>query len=508
MLNGNLPCTPFDRWQAANDEIGAVFERTLVDILNPSCPSGATPSAGWRGGRAIRKPRSSRPSGSSRRRSRTGCARCSAASTGGISCDSGSDATGLDAHWQPHVNGNTATLQAQGLGHRPAARPHDLRRPAVTWSAPLVQSGPLSEDAPLTVDYLNVIRSVTLEQLRNEQYTVSVPERPLLYALTCHAALPTYVDTAVGILATRGMIEATAARDVELVQVTGDAEHDALRAAQRGGPRSHRPGPTAVLHRPAGCPAARRSSSTSAPSTPPSTTSQPRPPPSSKGCSPRRSTPPVTDSTRGLRRSRPSASPPCGRVDQKGLLVGAYGWLENVHPSRPPRPPTPASEPAADPGSGGYLLTPSVDQATAARPAQRVPHPCRRRQRQRVAIDLSSRRVRRELTLLTACATGTRSASCSGDASSATCTTRPAPGDPELDQYVAVAAAPLPARGHHRHRGSGATPTRDVPTAASCTGCGSARRTASASDPVRRQDLPGFGTPEHTAIENTPRRPR
>ena len=81
----------------------------------------------------------------------------------------------------------------------------------------------MSEDAPLTVDYLNVIRNATLDQLRNEQYTVSVPERPLLYALTCHAALRTYVDTAIGILATRGLVEATAVRDVELVQVTGDA---------------------------------------------------------------------------------------------------------------------------------------------------------------------------------------------------------------------------------------------------------------------------------------------
>ena len=84
MPYGILPCTPFDRWQAANDEIEAVFERTLVDILNRVLPF-------WRDavgrvarrGREIRKRRSSRCSGSSRRRSRTECARCSAASTGG-----------------------------------------------------------------------------------------------------------------------------------------------------------------------------------------------------------------------------------------------------------------------------------------------------------------------------------------------------------------------------------------------------------------------------------------
>ena len=38
MPYGILPCTPFDRWQAATDEIEAVFERTLVDILNRVLP--------------------------------------------------------------------------------------------------------------------------------------------------------------------------------------------------------------------------------------------------------------------------------------------------------------------------------------------------------------------------------------------------------------------------------------------------------------------------------------
>ena len=38
MPYGILPCTPYDRWQAANDDIEAVFERALVDILNRLLP--------------------------------------------------------------------------------------------------------------------------------------------------------------------------------------------------------------------------------------------------------------------------------------------------------------------------------------------------------------------------------------------------------------------------------------------------------------------------------------
>ena len=83
--HGILPCTPFDRWQAANDDIEAVFERLLVDILNLVVPfwREAVGRVALRRARAIRKRRSSPCSDSSRRRSPTGCARCSAASTGG-----------------------------------------------------------------------------------------------------------------------------------------------------------------------------------------------------------------------------------------------------------------------------------------------------------------------------------------------------------------------------------------------------------------------------------------
>ena len=110
----------------------------------------------------------------------------------------GSDNTGLGDHWQQHVQGTAATLQAAGfsaidppLGHMIYAGPRSRGQRRSCSPDPCPRT-------PLTVDYLNVIRNATLDQLRNEQYTVSVPERPLLYALTRHAALRTYVDTAIG----------------------------------------------------------------------------------------------------------------------------------------------------------------------------------------------------------------------------------------------------------------------------------------------------------------------
>ena len=413
----------------------------------------------------------------------------------------GSDNTGLGDHWQQHVQGTAATLQAAGfsaidppLGHMIYAGPR------FSWSAPLVQSGPLSEDAPLTVDYLNVIRNATLDQLRNEQYTVSVPERPLLYALTRHAALRTYVDTAIGILATRGLVEATAARDVELVQVTGGAHTTPFEQLNVAVPDLTGQVPLQFF------------------------IAQPDVPPRTELVDVRAfnaaldhlATVPTAELERLLTETLDTAS---HRLDAwitslatkrlaamrsrrpKGLLVGAYGWLENAHPSRPPRPPTPASEPAADPGSGGYLLTPSVDQATAAAVLRSayLTH-ADALNAERVAIDLSSRRVRRALALLDGVRDGYPLGELLGrrferDLHDA----HRAPGDPELDQYVAPLRRLYPLAAT-TDTGVAGDATTDVPTAVVVHGLrlGEAHRVGQI--PFGDQDLPAFGSPEHLAM--------
>ena len=133
MPYGILPCTPFDRWQAANDDIEAVFERTLVDILNRVLPF-------WRDavGRVAR--------------AGTGDPEATIVALLGLQPSSvsygvrsllggiywwnlmrfGSDNTGLDDHWETARPGHGRDAPGRGvLRHRPAARPHDLRRPAV-----------------------------------------------------------------------------------------------------------------------------------------------------------------------------------------------------------------------------------------------------------------------------------------------------------------------------------------------------------------------------------------
>ena len=146
----------------------------------------------------------------------------------------------------------------------------------------------------------------------------------------------------------------------------------------------------------------------------------------------------------------------------KGLLVGAYGWLENVHPSRPPRPPTPATEPAADPGKW-RLPAHAVRRPghRGCRPAQRVPHPCRRCQRRagrgRPQLPAGARRA---LALLDGARPSPRRAAGAPVRARLALHVHRAPGDPELDQYIALLRRlyPLAAttdtvrRGRRHHR--------------------------------------------------------
>ena len=103
----------------------------------------------------------------------------------------------------------------------------------------------------------------------------------------------------------------------------------------------------------------------------------------------------------------------------------------------------------------------------------------------------------------TACATVIPSASCSGAGSSAN-SARRAPvlvGPPGARPIHRAVAAPVPTRRHHRYRASWATPPPTRRPRWSCTGCGSATPTGSGTIPFGDQDLPGFGTPEHTATK-------
>ena len=185
----------------------------------------------------------------------------------------------------------------------------------------------------------------------------------------------------------------------------------------------------------------------------------------------------------------------------QGLLVGAYGWLENVHPSRPPRPPTPASDPAPDPGTGGYLLTPSVDHATAAAVLRSayLTH-ADAGNAERVAVDLSSRRVRRALALLDGVRDGYPLGELLGrrferDLHDA----HRAPADPELDQYVAPLRRLYPLAAT-TDTGVTGDATTDVPTAVVVHGLRLSEAHRAGAIPFGSADLPAPGTPEQTAI--------
>ena len=96
-----------------------------------------------------------------------------------------------------------------------------------------------------------------------------------------------------------------------------------------------------------------------------------RPGQRSSGCCPPRSTPPRTGSTRGSRRSPRGASPSSARPSPTGVVLGGYGWVEQLRPE-PRQRRSPSSRPtnpgrcSPPPDDPGFIVAPSLDQASTA----------------------------------------------------------------------------------------------------------------------------------------------
>lgn len=305
--------------------------------------------------------------------------------------------------WQQHVATSAQVLADAGFPGAAAPRIAGMvfAGPRFTWQSPLVQSAPLSETESLHFDYLTLIRNASHEQLESEEYGVTLPEKPLLYVLARHAALRTYVGTASAILSTRGMAPVEVADD-DLVDIS-------IRRGRKRRPRERLdirlpdltggrtlgewlaqpdlpPVPdvaevtafNAALDHLAGVPTAELERLLT----------------ETIDTASHRFDAWVTSlATKRLARMRTA------RPD--GILLGAYGWLEEVRPTRAPRPPAPDPQGAEVERNAGFLLTPSLDQATAAA----VLHNGYLTHRDAgtetsFAVDLSSRRVRRALTYL------------------------------------------------------------------------------------------------------------
>lgn len=305
--------------------------------------------------------------------------------------------------WNQHVAATAGVLADAGFASTTPPRIAGMvfAGPRFTWQAPLVQSVPLSETEPLAFDYLTLIRNATHEQLETESYGVDLPEKPLLYVLARHAALRTYVDTASAILHRRGMAPLDIADD-DLVDIS-------IRRGRKRRPRERLdirlpdltggrtlgewiaqpdlpPGPdvaevtafNAALEHLAAVPTAELERLLT----------------ETLDTASHRFDAWVTSlATKRLARMR-TAQP-------DGVLLGAYGWLEEVRPTRPHRPHTPDPQGAESERNAGFLLTPSLDHATAAAVLHNgyLTHRVAGSETS-FAVDLSSRRVRRALAYL------------------------------------------------------------------------------------------------------------
>lgn len=116
------------------------------------------------------------------------------------------------------------------------------------------------------------------------------------------------------------------------------------------------------------------------------------------------------------------------RAHAAGLYVGAYGWVEDLRPRTTPRPGT----------AGGFIHAPSAAHATTAAVLRNAHLTRTGPQRDQVAVDLSSRRVRGALELLDAVRQGVPLAAILGF--------RVERGlhDVQLDRYIAPLRAAFP----------------------------------------------------------------
>lgn len=79
---------------------------------------------------------------------------------------------------------------------------------------------PLSETQPLAFDYINWVRTATVDELRNPVFPAGVtPPRALLYLMLRHAALTVYARAAKQILVARNLMPREELREAELVGI-------------------------------------------------------------------------------------------------------------------------------------------------------------------------------------------------------------------------------------------------------------------------------------------------
>jgi hypothetical protein len=286
------------------------------------------------------------------------------------------------------------------------------------WRHPLIQAEPLSESAGLTNNYLRPILEMMerqwdgLNTLQDPKFAEELaPERPLLCQLAIHAALRAIVDAAYAIAERQGLgIEAVEPEFVGIQQQQTTLTPWELLAE----PGFNLPDGAATLGDLLAQPAL--------PDLP-----ELRPLIEFKSALDWLSKLPSAELERLLTETLDTAS---HRLDAwftslaskrlwalrndagvTGIRLGGYGWLEQLRPSAPPAPAPPAEiidghllppgPVTVDPYNEGYMLAPSINHATAAAVMR---NGYRGRSiggaADHLAVNLSSRRVRRALYLI------------------------------------------------------------------------------------------------------------
>ena len=136
----------------------------------------------------------------------------------------------LDEWWPEHLARGRALLDSLGLtGWDPRVIHTSMGRASYPVPYPAVQDGPLSEQAPLTADadvggtlvnYITWIRNASLEDLREENYPgPGAPPTSVLYRVLRQSMLREYVTLAGRAQVASGVLQASALRETELVNV-------------------------------------------------------------------------------------------------------------------------------------------------------------------------------------------------------------------------------------------------------------------------------------------------
>jgi hypothetical protein len=134
----------------------------------------------------------------------------------------------LDEWWPEHLARGRALLDSLGLtGWDPRVIHTSIGRASYPVPYPTVQDGPLSEQLPLTADadvggtmvnYITWIRNASLDDLRDENYPGPAPTS-VLYRVLRQSMLREYVTLAGSAQVASGVLQASALREAELVNI-------------------------------------------------------------------------------------------------------------------------------------------------------------------------------------------------------------------------------------------------------------------------------------------------